>query len=297
MSKSKKTLFQGAATALITPFLHGEVDYFALENLIERQIHKGIDALVICGTTGENATLSDDEHRAVLKFAIKKADGRVPMIAGTGSNDTAHAVETSQYASKLGYDGLLVVTPYYNKATEDGLVAHFERIADSSQAPIILYNVPSRTACNISLPVYRRLAKHENIVAVKEASGNISSIARLICECGDDLTIYSGNDSEILPILALGGAGVISVVSNIVPSEISLLCHRFFEDDILGARELHEKYLKLCDAMFSEVNPIPVKTASALIGLCSDELRLPLCKMSERNQNELKKVLSEYGLI
>ncbi len=297
MSKDKKTLFQGAATALITPFLHGEVDYYALENLIERQIHKGIDALVICGTTGENATLSDGEHRAVLDFAIKKADGRVPMIAGTGSNDTAHAIEMSRYASGLGYDGLLVVTPYYNKSTEDGLVAHFEKIADASSSPIILYNVPSRTACNISLPVYRRLSKHENIVAVKEASGNISAVARLICECGNDLTIYSGNDSEILPILALGGSGVISVVSNLIPREISLLCHRFFEDDLIGARELHEKYLKLCDAMFCEVNPIPVKTAAALIGLCCDELRLPLCKMSERNKGELKKVLLEYGLI
>lgn len=297
MSKNKKTLFKGAATALITPFRDGKVDFESLDNLIERQISAGIDALVICGTTGENATLSDSEHRAVLKYAVEKAGGRVPMIAGTGSNNTAHAVDLSRYASSLGYDGLLVVTPYYNKATDGGLTMHFEKIADASSVPVILYNVPSRTACNISLPVYRHLSKHENIIAVKEASGNIGAVARLIAECGGDLDIYSGNDGEILPTLALGGQGVISVVSNIIPAEISLLCRRFFEGDMAVARSLHEKYLKLSDAMFYEVNPIPVKTAAAMMKLCSDELRLPLCKMSENNRARLETVLLEYGLI
>ena len=297
MSKNKKTLFCGAATAIITPFCDGEVDYNALEKLIDRQINLGIDALVICGTTGENATLSDTEHRAVLDFAIKKSGGRLPMIAGTGSNDTAHAVEMSRFASDLGYDGLLVVTPYYNKATEDGLTAHFETIADAAEKPIILYNVPSRTSCNISQKVYRRLAKHENIVAVKEASCNLSAIANLIAECGDDLDIYSGNDDQTLPILALGGLGVISVVSNIIPAEISLLCRKWFEGDIIGARQLHEKYLRLANSMFCEVNPIPVKTAMAMMGHCRDEFRLPLCKISDTNRPKLKTVLSEFDLI
>ena len=297
MSKNKKTLFRGAASAIITPFCDGKVDYDALGKLIDRQTGLGIDALVICGTTGENATLSDEEHRAVLEFAIEKVDGQFPMIAGTGSNDTAHAIEMSRFASDLGYDGLLVVTPYYNKSTDEGLIQSFESIADSSDTPIILYNVPSRTACNISLPVYKRLSKHENIVAVKEASGNMSAIANLIAECGDDLDIYSGNDSEILPILALGGLGVISVVSNVIPTEISLLCRKWFEGDIAGARQLHEKYLMLSNSMFCEVNPIPVKTALSMMNLCRDEFRLPLCKISEKNRKLLTETLKIYGII
>lgn len=297
MSKNKKTIFKGAATALITPFKDGKIDYDALGNLIERQINLGIDALVICGTTGENATLSDDEHRAVLEFSFKKADGRVPMIAGTGSNNTAHAIEMSQIAAALGYNGLLVVTPYYNKASDDGLVVHFERIADAARAPIILYNVPSRTGCNMSLNVYSRLSKHENIIAVKEASGNVASVARLISEYGDDLDIYSGDDSLTLPILSLGGVGVISVASNVIPKEMGELCRRFFYGDMVGARKLHQKYLKLFDSMFYEVNPIPVKTALSLMGLCLDELRLPLCQMGESNKIALQKTLQEYDLI
>ena len=297
MSKNKKTIFKGAATALVTPFKNGSIDYNTLGNLIDRQIALGIDALVICGTTGENATLSNDEHRSVLEFSLKKADGKVPMIAGTGSNNTSHALELSRYASSLGYDGLLVVTPYYNKATDDGLVAHFEKIASASTSPIILYNVPSRTGCNISSNVYRRLSRHENIVALKEASGNLASVARVIAECGDDLDVYSGDDAITLPILSLGGAGVISVASNIIPKEMSELCLNFFDGDIIGARALHQKYLKLFDAMFYEVNPIPVKTALSLMELCLDELRLPLCNISENNRDRLKTVLLEYGLI
>lgn len=297
MSKNKKTIFRGAATALITPFSDGEVDYISLGGLIERQIDLGIDALVICGTTGESATLSDADHRKILEFAIKKADGRVPMIAGTGSNDTNHAISTSRYACDIGYDGLLVVTPYYNKATDDGLAQSFEKIADASSKPIILYNVPTRTCCNISLPVYKRLSKHENIVAVKEASGNISAIAKLFVECGDDFDIYSGNDDQTLPMLTLGGAGVISVASNLIPAEMALLCRKHFNGDVKGCRRLHEKYLKLMNAMFCEVNPIPVKTALSMMSLCQEEFRLPLCKISDTNRSKLKTILSEFNLI
>ena len=297
MSKNKRSIFKGAATALITPFCDGEVDYTALGLLIDRQIDCGIDALVICGTTGENATLSDREHREVLSFAVSRADGRVPMIAGTGSNDTAHAVEMSTFACALGYDALLCVTPYYNKATERGLVKSFTAIADASDKPIILYNVPTRTCTNITLPVYRELARHENIVAVKEASGNISAIAELICECGDDFDIYSGNDDQTLPLLSLGGRGVISVVSNLIPREMHDLCKKWFDGDIPGCRRLHEKYLKLMKTMFCEVNPIPVKTAAEMMGLCLADMRLPMCPIEEENREKLGRMLRENGLV
>lgn len=297
MSKSKISIFKGAATALITPFNGGEIDYDTMGELIERQVECGIDALVICGTTGENATLSDREHRQVLEYALAKSGGKVPMIAGTGSNDTAHAVKLSRFASEIGYDGLLVVTPYYNRATDTGLIKSFTAIADASLCPIILYNVPSRTACNISLPVYRQLSKHENVVAVKEASGNISQIAELIAECGDDLDVYSGNDAETLPILALGGSGVISVVSNIIPNEMKTLCKKWFDGDIKECRRLHEKYFNLMKMMFCEINPIPVKAACALMGLCEDEMRSPMCEIGEENRIKLKNSLKEYGLI
>ena len=297
MSKNKKSIFKGAATALITPFKNGEVDYISLGELIDFQIGSGINALVICGTTGESATLADHEHHQVLEYALAKSGGRVPMIAGTGSNDTAHAVEMSKFAAGLGYDGLLVVTPYYNKATERGLAESFERIADASSAPIILYNVPTRTCCNITLPVYRRLAKHENVVAVKEASGNISAIAELLSECGEEFDVYSGNDDQTLPILSLGGSGVISVVSNIIPQEMAFLCKKWFDGDTLGCRRLHEKYLKLMKMMFCEVNPIPVKTAAEIMGLCSSEMRLPMCEIGEENRQKIQNTLAEFQII
>ena len=297
MSKNKKSVFKGTATALITPFRDGEVDFAALGDLIDRQIDCGIDALVICGTTGESATLSDGEHREILKYALAKSGGRVPMIAGTGSNDTAHAVKMSRFASEIGYDALLVVTPYYNKATERGLIESYIRIADASACPIILYNVPTRTCCNITLPVYRELAKHENIVAVKEASGNISAVAELIAECGDDFDVYSGNDDQTLTLLALGGSGVISVASNITPKEMVSLCRKWFDGDIKECRRLHEKYLKLMKTMFCEVNPIPVKTACAMMNLCSAEMRLPMCAIGEENRKKLCNVLKEYEII
>lgn len=297
MSEKKKSIFKGAATALVTPFLNGEVDYDALHRLIDRQIENGIDALVICGTTGESATLSDKEHREVLSFALDTVAGRVPMIAGTGSNDTAHAIETSRFASSLGYDALLVVTPYYNKATERGLIRSFSAIADASEAPIILYNVPTRTCCNITLSVYRELAKHENIVAVKEASGNISAIAELLAECGDNFDVYSGNDDQTLPLLSLGGAGVISVASNIIPEKMAGLCRAWFDGDIALCRDLHVRYLRLMKAMFCEVNPIPVKTALSFMGICSDEVRLPLCEMGDANRERLADTMEDCGLI
>ena len=297
MSKNKKSIFAGVATALVTPMLNGEVDYISLGKLIEFQINSGIDALVICGTTGESCTLSDDEHKAILQFALEKTDGRVPMIAGTGSNDTMHAVQMSRFASALGYDALLVVTPYYNKATERGLIESYMKIADAARCPIIPYNVPTRTCCNITMPVYRELAKHENIVAVKEASGNVSSIAELIAECGDDLDVYSGNDDQTLPLLALGGKGVISVVSNIIPREMTDLCNKWFDGDTKKCRRLHEKYLRLMKMMFCEVNPIPVKTALSLMGLCSAEMRLPMCEIAEKNRDKLEAILKEYGLV
>lgn len=297
MSTNKKSVFKGTATALITPLREGEVDYSALGALIERQIERGIDALVICGTTGENATLSDEEHREVLKYALARSDGRVPMIAGTGSNDTAHAVKMSRFASSLGYDALLIVTPYYNKATERGLTESYIKIANSSSCPIILYNVPTRTCCNITLPVYRELAKHENIVAVKEASGNVSAVAELIAECGNDFDVYSGNDDQTLPLLSLGGAGVISVASNVIPKEMAALTRKWFDGDIVECRRLHEKYLKLMKMMFCEVNPIPVKTACELMGLCSAEMRLPMCEIGEENRIKLFNLLKQYELI
>lgn len=293
----KQSIFAGAATALITPMRNGEVDYISLGRLIDFQIDGGIDALVICGTTGESATLSDEEHRSILEFALERAGGRVPLIAGTGSNDTAHAISTSRFASMLGYDGLLVVTPYYNKATERGLIKSFSSIADAVCCPIILYNVPSRTGCNITMQVYRELADHENIIAVKEASGSISAIAELISQCGDRLDIYSGNDDQTLPMLALGAKGVISVVSNLIPHEVSSLCRKWFDGDIKECRRLHEKYLRLMKIMFCEVNPIPVKTSLSLMGLCSSEMRLPMCEIGEENRERLKGTLKEYKLI
>ena len=291
MKKKNGPLFRGAATALVTPFRDGEIDFEAFGTLIDRQIESGIDALVILGTTGEASTLSESEYRKALSFAIERAHGRLPMIAGTGSNDTSHAIERSRFASSLGYDALLVVTPYYNKATDRGLIRSFSAIADATPTPIILYNVPSRTGCSISLPVYQALAEHPNIVAVKEASGNISAVASLIAATSDSLDVYSGNDTETLPILSLGGAGVISVVSNIIPAEMKRLCQLWFDGDILACRTLHERYLALMQAMFYEVNPIPVKTALSILGLCREEFRLPLCEMSEVNRARLGAVL------
>ncbi len=290
-------IFRGAATALVTPFRDGGVDFDGLGRLIDRQIDCGIDALVICGTTGEASTLSELEHRRVLSFALERSGGRIPMIAGTGSNDTLRAIETSRFAARIGYDALLVVTPYYNKASEMGLIRHFGAIADAAQSPIILYNVPTRTCCNITLPVYRELAKREYIVGVKEASGNISAVAELIAELGGILDIYSGNDDQCLPMLALGGAGVISVVSNVIPAEMAALCRAWLAGDVVLGRALHERYLTLMKAMFYDVNPIPVKAAMEMMGLCSGELRLPMCEARDEVKVRIEGALRGVALL
>ena len=297
MSKLKKNIFTGAATALITPFKDGKLDYASLDALIEAQIAGGIDALVIAGTTGEAATLTHEEHCDLLRYSVEKVAGRVPVIAGTGSNDTAYGIELSRYACEVGCDALLLVTPYYNKATPKGLIKNFLATADATDKPIILYNVPSRTGVNITLPVYRELAKHERIVAVKEASGNLSAIAELIAECGDALDVYSGNDDQIVPIMSLGGKGVISVFSGIMPRVTHDLTAACLAGDFKTGAELQLKYLRLMNTLFCEVNPVPVKAASALLGLCGEEIRLPLCEMEPHNLEKLKTVMADYGLL
>ncbi len=297
MSKQKKTIFTGAATAIVTPFRNGGVDYETFGKMIDGQIAGGIDGIVVAGTTGEAATLTHEEHCELIRYAVEKVAGRVPVIAGTGSNDTAYGIELSQYACEVGCDALLLVTPYYNKATPKGLIQNFLATAEATDKPIILYNVPSRTGVNITLPVYRELAKHERIVAVKEASGNLSAIAELISECGDALDVYSGNDDQIVPIMSLGGKGVISVWSGIQPREAHDLCAACLAGDFKTGAEMQLKYLKLINALFCEVNPVPVKAASVLMGLCGPEIRLPLCEMEEANHEKLKGVLRTYGLI
>ena len=292
----KETIFKGVATALITPTNENGVDYAALKKLIDWQIDEGIDALVICGTTGENSTLTDEEHRQVLKFALEVAGGRVPMIAGTGSNDTAYAIDMTKYACQIGYDAMLVVTPYYNKTTQNGLVAMFTAIADASTKPIILYNVPSRTGVNIEPATCAKLAKHPRICAIKEASGNISKIVATAALVGDELDIYSGNDDQIVPIMACGGQGVISVLSNVVPKESVQMCRKFFEGDVAGAMEMQKQYLPLINALFSEVNPIPVKAAMAAMGFCDNYLRLPLVPMEEAHRQTLLECMRNVGL-
>ena len=293
---TKKPIFQGAATAIITPLNAQGVDYPAFEKLINWQIDQGIDALVICGTTGESSTLSDREHREVLEFALKVAKGRVPMIAGTGSNDVAYAIDLTKFACEIGYDAMLVVTPYYNKTTQKGLVAMFTAIADASTKPIILYNVPSRTGVNIEPATCATLAKHPNIQAIKEASGNISKIVEIAALAGDELDIYSGNDDQIVPIMACGGQGVISVLSNLLPAETSRMCHLVLEGNVPEAMELQKKYLALTNALFCEVNPIPVKAAMAAMGYCENYLRLPLIPMEEANEAKLLDCMRKAGI-
>lgn len=292
----KQSVFQGVATALITPLTEQGVDYEAFGKLIEWQLAEGIDALVICGTTGEGSTLSDEEHRQVLKYAVEKVAGRVPMIAGTGSNDAAYAIDLTRYACQIGYDAMLVVTPYYNKTTQNGLVATFHAIADASTKPVILYNVPSRTGVNIEPATYVELAKHPRICAVKEANGNISKIVETVALVGDKLDLYSGNDDQVLPILACGGKGVISVLSNVVPKAATQMCRRYFEGDVAGAMAMQTRYLPLINALFCEVNPIPVKAAMAAMGFCEEYLRLPLVPMEEKNRQRLLEAMRQVGL-
>ena len=297
MSKFKSSIFTGAATAIVTPFKNGAIDYESFGKIIEAQIAGGIDAIVVAGTTGEAATLTHEEHCECIKYTVEKVAGRVPVIAGTGSNDTAYGIELSKYACEVGADALLLVTPYYNKANPKGLIKNFLDTADATDKPIILYNVPSRTGCNISLPVYRELAKHERIVAVKEASGNLSAIAELFDECGDYFDIYSGNDDQIVPMMSLGGKGVISVLSNILPKETHDMCKYCLDGNFSEAAKMQLKYLKLINTLFCEVNPIPVKTAMSLLGACDIEMRLPLYEMDDANREKLISVMKAYSLL
>ncbi len=289
-------IFKGVATAIITPMTKMGVDYENYGRLLNWQIESGINAIVAAGTTGEGSTLSDKEHKELLDFTIRTVDGRVPVIAGTGSNDTSYAIELSKYACSAGADGLLMVTPYYNKATQKGLIQSYTAVADVVDKPIILYNVPSRTGCNIMPETCAKLAEHPNIVAIKEASGNISQIADTAALVEGKMDIYSGNDDQIVPIMSLGGIGVISVLSNVFPKETVEMCDRFFKGDIEGARKMQLHYLPLCHALFCEVNPIPVKAAMAAMGFGENYLRLPLTPMEPTNEEKLLNLMRAEGL-
>ena len=293
----KKTIFTGAATAIITPFKDNKIDYESFARLIEWQISEGIDAIVVCGTTGEASTLTDREHKDAIKFAVDTVAGRVPVIAGTGSNDTDYAIEMTEFACEAGADAVLVVTPYYNKATQKGLIKSFTAIADASTKPVILYNVPSRTGCNILPATAAALAEHDNIVAIKEASGNISQVAELARLVDGKMDIYSGNDDQIVPILALGGKGVISVLSNPMPRATSKLCHDFFEGNVAESRKAQLYLLPFIDALFCEVNPIPVKAAMAEMGFCENSLRLPLTEMEDDHKAKMVEIMKGLDLI
>lgn len=292
----QQSIFQGVATALITPTTSSGIDYAAFRKVINWQIEEGVNALVICGTTGEGSTLSDAEHREALQCAVDAAAGRIPIIAGTGSNDTSYAIELTRFACSIGCDAMLCVTPYYNKATQKGLVAMYYAIADASTKPLILYNVPSRTGVNIEPSTYVELAKHPMIAGIKEANGNISKIVETASLIGDQLDIYSGNDDETVPILSVGGKGVISVLSNVAPRGTVEMCKRFFAGDVAGAMELQAKYLPLIRALFSEVNPIPVKAAMAAMGFCENHLRLPLTPMEDAHREVLYQRMRDVGI-
>ncbi len=293
----KKTVFTGMATALITPMTEDGVDFAALEKLVNLQIEKGIHALVAIGTTGEASTLSMEEKRQVIRCVVKTAAGRVPVIAGTGANCTAQAIENTRMACQEGVDAVLVVTPYYNKATQSGLIAHFTAIADVSSKPVILYNVPGRTGCNLLPATAARLADHENIVAVKEASGNMAQVVELIALCGDKIDVYSGEDALTVAIMAMGGKGCISVLSNVVPDLASDMVNKFFAGDLSGAAALQCRLLPLVNCLFSQVNPVPAKAAMAAMGICQDVLRLPLTPMEEPYRTRLLEEMRSLGVI
>lgn len=291
----RKPLFVGAGVAIVTPFTDDGVNYEKLEELIEFQIKEDIDSIIICGTTGEASTMPDEEHKAVIKFAVEKVKGRVPVIAGAGSNDTRHAIELSQYAESVGADGILSVTPYYNKTTQRGLYEHFKAIAESIKIPVIIYNVPSRTNLNINPETLKNLSEIENIVGIKEC--NFSQVGEVINLCGEDFAVYSGEDANTLPVLAFGGKGVISVMANIIPKDTHDMVMKFLNGDIEGSRKIQLKTLSLIKALFIEVNPIPVKTAMNLLGMNVGKCRLPLVEMSEKNVEILKAELIKYGLL
>ena len=293
----KKTIFTGAGTAIVTPMTADGVDYDTFGRLIDWQIAEGIDAIVVAGTTGEASTLTDDEHKEVIRYCVERVAGRVPVVAGTGSNDAAYAIELTKYACEVGVDGVLLVTPYYNKATQNGLIQFFTAIADASTVPCILYNVPGRTGCNIAPATVAALAEHPNIVGIKEASGNLSQVAQIAHLCGDKMDIYSGNDDQIVPVMSLGGKGVISVLSDLMPAATSKICHDYLDGNVKEAARVQLELLPLIDALFSEVNPIPVKAAMAKMGFGENLLRLPLTPMESQNAEKLYALMAEQNLI
>ncbi len=293
---SKKIIFTGIATALITPFKGQGIDFDKFGRLIDWQIEEGIDALLVCGTTGECSTMSDSEHRSAIEYAVSRVNHRVPVIAGSGSNDTGYAISLTRFAGEAGADASLSVTPYYNKTTQKGLIRHFSAIADESTIPLILYNVPSRTGTSIEPETYAQLAKHERIFAIKEANSNIDKIVDTMSRINGNLTLYSGNDGEIVPLMAVGAMGCISVLSNILPAQTREICTRFFTGDIKGAAALQFRYRPLIDALFSEVNPIPVKAAMAAMGFCEPDIRMPLTEMDEQKYAHMIKLMRVEGI-
>lgn len=294
----KKTVFTGAGVAIVTPMNpDGSINYDKLGENIDFQIENGTDAIIICGTTGESSTMTDDEHTECIRYAVERTAKRIPVIAGTGSNDTKYAVQLSQAAQKIGADAVLTVTPYYNKTSQNGLVAHFNTIADNIDIPVILYNVPSRTGVNITPETCAKLAENDNIVAVKEASGNIGQVAKIAAACGDKLDIYSGNDDQIIPIMSLGGKGVISVLSNVIPKETHQMAQLCLDNNFAEAGKLQIKYLELINNLFMDVNPIPVKEAMNIMGMNAGECRMPLFRMTDDKIQTLRKTLEKYGLV
>lgn len=294
----KNTIFTGAGVAIITPMnADGSINYDGFADNIEYQIKNGTDAIIVCGTTGEASTMTDEEHIECIRFCVEKAAGRVPVIAGTGSNDTKYAVELSKVAQEKGADGLLLVTPYYNKASQNGLVAHFGAVAEAVDIPIILYNIPGRTGMSIEIGTYKKLSQYKNIVAVKEASGNISYTSKLIAECGDFLDVYSGNDDIIVPMMSIGAKGVISVLSNVMPKETHEMAQLCLDNNCEEAAKLQMKYLELINNLFIEVNPIPAKEAMNMMGMAAGPCRLPLCEMTDEHKNTLRASLAKFNLV
>ncbi len=293
----KKIIFKGCGTAISTPFTNDGINFDEFGKLIEFQISEGVDSIIVCGTTGESATMTDDERKATIKYAIDKVNKRIPVIAGTGCNNTYQAIQMTKYAESVGADAVLIVTPYYNKTTQAGLVAHYKAIASQTSLPIIVYSVPSRTGVNITPETCLELSKIENIVAIKEASGNLSQIAQISSICGDNLNIYSGNDDQILPILSVGGIGVISVLSNVAPKYTHEMIQNYFDGNISKATEMQLNAIDLVNSLFCEVNPIPVKEALNLMGYNFGVPRLPLVELSENGKNRLKASMEKFGLI
>jgi len=293
----KEILFTGAGTAIITPFKNNQIDYDSYKKILDKQIEEKVGAIVVCGTTGESATLNDTEHKELISFTVEYVNKRIPVIAGTGSNDTPYAVELSKFACDAGADGLLSVTPYYNKTTQKGLIKHYLAVAEAVDKPIILYNVPSRTGVNILPETCFELSKHPNINGLKNATSNPSQILKTVALCGDELNIYSGDDDQITTHMAIGAKGVISVLSNLLPGETQRICTEFINGNVAESLRLQIKYLDLINALFCEVNPMPVKKAMALCGYCSDEIRLPLCELEEANEAKLCAILKKHGLI